>query len=207
MGALMPKAAIYKALLINRSHRALYTEQRRSITFLNNIYILRKAYSFVRGLRHEFPAYVVLYRSNEFDSICQVVPFFTQLEYGSFLFENKADIFKRLLLGWIMDANIPLYGVEHKLFRQLPAFIEDQFVNEVLPMSGNTRPQFRLLSLEKLSGSHGGEDQAILMAKVIQKYGLEKKIELFATDNAHQCDTCIRALLKMFYPRLRQASY
>lgn len=64
------------------------------------------------------------------------------------------------------------------------------------------RPQFRLLSLEKLSGSHGGEDQAILMAKVIQKYGLEKKIELFATDNAHQCDTCIRALLKMFYPRV-----
>jgi hypothetical protein len=36
--------------------------------------------------------------------------------------ESRADIFKRLLLGWITDANIPLHGVEHKLFRQLLAF-------------------------------------------------------------------------------------
>ncbi|GKU08682.1 unnamed protein product, partial [Fusarium langsethiae] len=34
-------------------------------------------------------------------------------------------------------------------------------------------PQVRLISLEKLSGSHGGENQAILMAKVIRKYMAE----------------------------------
>ncbi|KAJ9416875.1 hypothetical protein QL093DRAFT_2592096 [Fusarium oxysporum] len=38
--------------------------------------------------------------------------------------ESRADIFKRLLLGWITDANIPLY--------------DDGFVIEVLPTSGNT---------------------------------------------------------------------
>ncbi|WKT54064.1 hypothetical protein QSH57_004648 [Fusarium oxysporum f. sp. vasinfectum] len=169
--------------------------------------------------------------------------------------ESRADIFKRLLLGWITDANIPLHGVEHKLFRQLLAFLDDEFVIEVLPTSGNTvrrwilqefeehtrmlkdemnkalskvhtsfdmwtspngiamlsviayyvdiagTPQVRLISLEKLSGSHGGENQAILMAKVIRKYGLEKKIEFFTADNADPCDTCVRALLKMFNPR------
>ncbi|KAK2468861.1 hypothetical protein H9L39_19453 [Fusarium oxysporum f. sp. albedinis] len=62
-------------------------------------------------------------------------------------------------------------------------------------------PQVRLISLEKLSGSHGGENQAILMAKVIRKYGLEKKIGFFTADNADPCDTCVRALLKMFNPR------
>uniref|UniRef100_A0A0D2Y9K8 Uncharacterized protein n=1 Tax=Fusarium oxysporum (strain Fo5176) TaxID=660025 RepID=A0A0D2Y9K8_FUSOF len=88
--------------------------------------------------------------------------------------ESRADIFKRLLLGWITDANIPLYaGI----------------------------PQVRLISLEKLSGSHGGENQAILMAKVIRKYGLEKKIRFFTADNADPCDTYIQALLKMFNPR------
>ncbi|OBS15367.1 hypothetical protein FPOA_13808 [Fusarium poae] len=169
--------------------------------------------------------------------------------------ESRADIFKRLLLGWITDANIPLHGVEHKLFRQLLAFLDDEFVIEVLPTSGNTvrrwilqefeehtrmlkdemnkalskvhtsfdmwtspngiailsviayyvdiagTPQVRLISLEKLSGSHGGENQAILMAKVIRKYGLEKKIGFFTADNADPCDTCVRALLKMFNPR------
>ncbi|KAG7403623.1 putative AC transposase [Fusarium oxysporum f. sp. rapae] len=169
--------------------------------------------------------------------------------------ESRADIFKRLLLGWITDANIPLHGVEHKLFRQLLAFLDDEFVVEVLPTSGNTvrrwilqefeehtrmlkdemnkalskvhtsfdmwtspngiailsviayyvdiagTPQVRLISLEKLSGSHGGENQAILMAKVIRKYGLEKKIGFFTADNADPCDTCVRALLKMFNPR------
>jgi hypothetical protein len=54
------------------------------------------------------------------------------------IIESRADVFKRLLLGWITDANIPLYGVEHKLFRQLLAFLNDQFINEVLPTSGNT---------------------------------------------------------------------
>ncbi|KAG7403375.1 putative MFS-type transporter [Fusarium oxysporum f. sp. rapae] len=169
--------------------------------------------------------------------------------------ESRADIFKRLLLGWITDANIPLHGVEHTLFRQLLAFLDDEFVVEVLPTSGNTvrrwilqefeehtrmlkdemnkalskvhtsfdmwtspngiailsviayyvdiagTPQVRLISLEKLSGSHGGENQAILMAKVIRKYGLEKKIGFFTADNADPCDTCVRALLKMFNPR------
>ncbi|OBS15557.1 hypothetical protein FPOA_13630 [Fusarium poae] len=169
--------------------------------------------------------------------------------------ESRADIFKRLLLGWITGANIPLHGVEHKLFRQLLAFLDDEFVIEVLPTSGNTvrrwilqefeehtrmlkdemnkalskvhtsfdmwtspngiailsviayyvdiagTPQVRLISLEKLSGSHGGENQAILMAKVIRKYGLEKKIGFFTADNADPCDTCVRALLKMFNPR------
>ncbi|KAJ9419589.1 hypothetical protein QL093DRAFT_2118154 [Fusarium oxysporum] len=161
--------------------------------------------------------------------------------------ESRADIFKRLLLGWITDANIPLHGVEHKLFRQLLAFLDDEFVIEVLPTSGNTvrrwilqefeehtrmlkdemnkalskvhtsfdmwtspngiamlsviayyvdiagTPQVRLISLEKLSGSHGGENQAILMAKVIRKYGLEKKIGFFTADNADPCDTFLLA--------------
>ncbi|KAJ9413647.1 hypothetical protein QL093DRAFT_2628111, partial [Fusarium oxysporum] len=134
-------------------------------------------------------------------------------------------------------------------FRQLLAFLDDEFVIEVLPTSGNTvrrwilqefeehtrmlkdemnkalskvhtsfdmwtspngiailsviayyvdiagTPQVRLISLEKLSGSHGGENQAILMAKVIRKYGLEKKIGFFTADNADPCDTCVRALL------------
>ncbi|KAH7462230.1 hypothetical protein FOMA001_g18608 [Fusarium oxysporum f. sp. matthiolae] len=117
--------------------------------------------------------------------------------------ESRADIFKRLLLGWITDANIPLHGVEHKLFRQLLAFLDDEFVIEVLPTSGNTPGHHKsaLSSLEKLSGSHGGENQAILMAKVIRKYGLEKKIGFFTADNADPCDTCVRALLKMFNPR------
>ncbi|KAF4334923.1 hat family dimerization [Fusarium beomiforme] len=63
------------------------------------------------------------------------------------------------------------------------------------------RSQFRLIGLEKLSGSHGGENPAILMAKIIQKYGPEKKIGFFTADNADPYDTCIQALFKMFNPR------
>ncbi|KAG7410412.1 hypothetical protein Forpi1262_v017528 [Fusarium oxysporum f. sp. raphani] len=68
--------------------------------------------------------------------------------------ESRADIFKRLLLGWITDANIPLHGVEHKLFRQLLAFLDDEFVIEVLPTSGNTmfNPRASPTGLEGLEG-------------------------------------------------------
>ncbi|KAG7403221.1 hypothetical protein Forpe1208_v016455 [Fusarium oxysporum f. sp. rapae] len=84
--------------------------------------------------------------------------------------ESRADIFKRLLLGWITDANIPLHGVEHTLFRQLLAFLDDEFVVEVLPTSGNTDEMNKALSKVHTSFDMWTSPNGIAILSVIAYY-------------------------------------
>jgi hypothetical protein len=41
-------------------------------------------------------------------------------------------------MGWIIDANIPFYGIEHPLFRELLLVLNRDFINELLPESADT---------------------------------------------------------------------
>ncbi|KAH7109379.1 hypothetical protein B0J13DRAFT_457396, partial [Dactylonectria estremocensis] len=54
------------------------------------------------------------------------------------ILRTAADTFKHLLLGWIVDADIPFYGIEHPLFRQLLLLLNKDFINQCLPQSSNT---------------------------------------------------------------------
>jgi hypothetical protein len=65
------------------------------------------------------------------------------------IIESRSDVFKRLLLGWITDADIHLHGVEHTLFQQLLRFLDERFVNEVLPTPGNTVRRWILQEFEE----------------------------------------------------------
>ena len=171
---------------------------------------------------------------------------------------TAAEEFKNLLMGWIIDANIPFYGIEHPLFRELLLVLNRDFINELLPESADavknwitmeyetrktllkrefqvsrskihitfdlwTSPnniallsiiahfvdtsgklQIRLLSLERVEGSHGGENQARIMVQLFRDFDISKKVGFFTADNADSCDTAVRAILKALKPHLTE---
>lgn len=52
--------------------------------------------------------------------------------------KSKAELFKELLLRWIVDADIPFSAVEHPDFRKLLGLLNEELVDELLPRSGVT---------------------------------------------------------------------
>ncbi|RKK07591.1 hypothetical protein BFJ65_g17796 [Fusarium oxysporum f. sp. cepae] len=50
----------------------------------------------------------------------------------------KAELFKELLLRWIVDADVPFSAVEHPDFRKLLGLSNEELVDELLPRSGVT---------------------------------------------------------------------
>jgi hypothetical protein len=66
------------------------------------------------------------------------------------------------------------------------------------------RPQTRLLALERVQGSHSGENQAIYLHKTVVRYGIEEHLGFFTADNADSCDACVRSLLRAFNPIMPQ---
>jgi len=56
----------------------------------------------------------------------------------------------------------------------------------------------RLVALERVFGTHSGENQAAVLLTVLQRYGVcdPSILGFFMADNADSCDTCIRAVLR-----------
>ncbi|KAK2680425.1 hypothetical protein RAB80_002218, partial [Fusarium oxysporum f. sp. vasinfectum] len=52
--------------------------------------------------------------------------------------KSKAELFKDLLLHWIVDADIAFSAVEHPDFRKLLGLLNEELVDELLPRSGVT---------------------------------------------------------------------
>ena len=52
--------------------------------------------------------------------------------------KSKAELFKELLLRWIIDADISFSAVEHPDFRKLLGLLNEELINELLPRSGVT---------------------------------------------------------------------
>lgn len=52
--------------------------------------------------------------------------------------KSKAELFKDLLLHWIVDADIAFSAVEHPDFRKLLGLLNEELVDELLPRSGDT---------------------------------------------------------------------
>jgi hypothetical protein len=52
--------------------------------------------------------------------------------------KSKAELFKDLLLRWIVDADISFSAVEHPDFRELLGLLNEELVDELLPRSGVT---------------------------------------------------------------------
>ncbi|KAI8412315.1 hypothetical protein FOFC_08945 [Fusarium oxysporum] len=50
----------------------------------------------------------------------------------------EAELFKELLLRWIVDADVPFSAVEHPDFRKLLGLSNEELVDELLPRSGVT---------------------------------------------------------------------
>jgi len=66
------------------------------------------------------------------------------------------------------------------------------------------RPQTRLLALERVQGSHSGENQAVYLYKIVIRYSIEEHLGFFTADNADSCDSCVRSLLRAFNPTTPQ---
>ena len=66
------------------------------------------------------------------------------------------------------------------------------------------RPQTRLLALERVQGSHSGENQAIYLHKAVVRYGVQEHLGFFTADNADSCDSCVHSLLRVLNPTTPQ---
>ena len=66
-------------------------------------------------------------------------------------------------------------------------------------------PQHRLLGLDRVSGDHGGENQARYLVRIIKDFGIEGRLGYFTADNADSCDKAVWHLLKTLNPRAMSA--
>lgn len=60
----------------------------------------------------------------------------------------------------------------------------------------------RLLAMERIFGSHSGENQAAILLQVFHRFGIcdSTRLGFFVADNASNCDTAIRAAFRSLYP-------
>ena len=57
-----------------------------------------------------------------------------------------------------------------------------------------------LVGLKVLDGSHTGESVAEVISTIIEEFAIEPKLGVFVADNAANCDSACRALVKQFRP-------
>jgi hypothetical protein len=60
----------------------------------------------------------------------------------------------------------------------------------------------RVVALQRLFGSHSGENQAAVLLQVFERLGINDPsiLGFFMADNADSCDTSVRAVLRSLYP-------
>ena len=60
----------------------------------------------------------------------------------------------------------------------------------------------RVVALQRLFGTHSGENQAAVLVQVLQRYGIADAgcLGFFMADNAESCDTTVRAVLASLHP-------
>jgi hypothetical protein len=66
-------------------------------------------------------------------------------------------------------------------------------------------PQHRLLGLDRVSGDHGGENQARYLVRLIKDFDIEDRLGYFTADNAESCDTAVWHVFKSLNPRATSA--
>ena len=62
--------------------------------------------------------------------------------------------------------------------------------------------QTRVVAMQRIFGKHSGENQAATILQVLRRYDVcePSVLGFFMADNADNCDTCVRAVLKHVYP-------
>ena len=63
-----------------------------------------------------------------------------------------------------------------------------------------------LLGLKIIEGSHTGEAIAEIIAGVVKEFEIEDKLGVYVADNASNCDTCCRELVKRFHSNEEEGS-
>lgn len=63
------------------------------------------------------------------------------------------------------------------------------------------QPQNRLLGLDRISGDHGGENQARYLIRLIKDFGIKGRLGYLTADNADSCDTAVWHIFKTLNPR------
>ncbi|OBS14952.1 hypothetical protein FPOA_14115 [Fusarium poae] len=118
--------------------------------------------------------------------------------------KSKAELFKDLLLRWIVDADIPFSAVEHTDFRKLLSSLNEELVDELFPRSGVTirswleaeyRSQKELLR-SKLAASLYKKHLTFDLWTSLQEYGL-LGVTVHFTDALKRPQTSLLALRRL----------
>ena len=64
------------------------------------------------------------------------------------------------------------------------------------------KPQFHLLALDQVKGSHSGKNQASLIIAKIKEFGFSSQVGFLTIDNIDLCDSCIQAIFRSVSPHL-----
>ncbi|EAQ87600.1 hypothetical protein CHGG_04219 [Chaetomium globosum CBS 148.51] len=140
--------------------------------------------------------------------------------------QAKISRARELLVGYIVDGDLPFTALESVYIKELLKQLDPGFAQELPPqfilastfgplqttlamisvfghfINQKKMPQSRLLAFRRQLGKHSGNYIALTIQDILKAWGIGKQVGVCVADNAGNNDTCLKALYRSLDPTI-----